>query len=513
MAAARLSIDNLHKSFSVPVLTDISLAVEPGEIHGIVGENGAGKTTLGNILAGFTGMDSGRITLDGAQYNPVSPKDAFEAGVSCATQELSLIDTLGVAENIAIRNLPQRYSVIAREKLQRHCGSLLETVGLARLDPDTRVGTLGLADRQLVEIAKSISMDCRLLILDEPSAALTPGQTAHLHGIITRLAASGCSVIYISHRLQDVLEVCDTVTILRDGRVVKTAPADTLNVTQLVAAMSGAVHPVNTSKPSVAPGNATPALEVEKITTSELPDEISFNCYPGEIIGIAGLSGAGRSELLNALFGLSGLTGGQIRRHTAHGAVTIASPGTAKRTGMAYLGEDRQSMGLYSRHSILLNMMIPGNLHGLGCLARVDKRGEKSAGDRFVEMLAIRCNSLTQEIDQLSGGNQQKTLIARWLHCNSEVFLFDEPTRGIDVGARNMIYNLLFELRDNHKTLLITSSEIEELMGLCNRILVLSNRKLVREFDAGNWSETSILAACFSEFTAQTAAAEPRATM
>ena len=513
MAAARLTLRHLHKSFSVPVLTDVSLTVEHGEIHGIVGENGAGKTTLGSILAGFLRRDSGRILLDGKDYDPAGPTDAFVAGVSCATQELSLIDTLSVVENIAIRNLPQRHTVIRRQALRRRCAALLQRVGLASLDPDTPVRQLGLPERQLVEIAKSISTDCKLLILDEPSAALTPEQTVHLHLIVTELAASGSSVIYISHRLHDVLAVCDNVTILRDGKIVSTAPAHGLSVAQLVRAMSGNAHPANPGKPRAAATDAAPLLEVDKITTSELPAAISFNCYAGEIIGIAGLSGSGRSELLSALFGLNGLTGGQVRRHTAGGIVSIANPGTAKRTGMAYLGEDRQSMGLYSRHPVLLNMMVPGSLHGLDSLALVNKNREQSAAAGFVEMLNIRCHGFDQEIDQLSGGNQQKTLIARWLHCHAEVFLLDEPTRGIDVGARNMIYNLMFRLRDEQKTLLITSSEIEELMGLCNRILVLSKRKLAREFHAGEWSETTILAACFSEFMAQTATAAPRAAM
>ena len=507
MAPARLTIHNLYKSFSVPVLTDVSLAVGAGEIHGLVGENGAGKTTLGSILAGFVNRDSGRIFLDGTVYAPTSPRAAFAAGISCATQELSLIDTLSVAENIAIRNLPQRNSLIKFKNLIHHSGSLLQLVGLARLNPNTRVEKLGLAERQLVEIAKSISMDCRVLILDEPSAALTPEQTVNLHKIIAGLAASGSSIIYISHRLNDVLDVCDKVTVLRDGKVVRTAPADSLNVTQLVEYMSGNIHPASINKLLTGAGSEAPVLEAEEITTRELPDEISFKCHSGEIIGIAGLSGSGRSELLNALFGLSALTGGCIRRNTGKGKVNINNPGTAKRTGMAYLGEERQSMGLFPGHSVLLNMMIPGGLHGLGCLTLIDKRSESKAGDRFIEALDIRCNALAQEIQQLSGGNQQKILIARWLHCNSELFLFDEPTRGIDMGARNMIYNLLFKLRNNHKTLLITSSEIEELMGLCDRILVLSNRKLVREFKAGDWSKAGILAACFSDFVTQTASA------
>ena len=503
MVAARLSIQSLSKSFSVPVLTDINLTIRRGEIHAVVGENGAGKTTFGNILAGFINRDNGRIMLDGVEYEPSSPKDAFEAGISCAAQEFSLINTLSVTENIALRKLPHSYSVISRKELEHRTRSLLRIVGLGSLDPDTRIEALGLAERQLVEFAKSVFLDCRVLILDEPTAALTAHQASVLHEIIAGLAASGTSVIYISHRLQDVLEVSNTITVLRDGRVVTTGPASSMGVAELMEYMSGHVQSENKSAQPVAAHTPEPVLEADHITTEELPHDMSFTAYKGEIIGIAGLSGSGRSELLNALFGLTPLTGGDISLHTAEGKIHINNPGTAKRSGMAYLGEDRQSMGLYPGHPVLANMMIPGNLDGFASLSLLDHKHENSAGEKLVGELSIKCDGLGQDIDQLSGGNQQKILIARWLYCNSDIFLFDEPTRGIDVGTKNMIYNLLFDLRDNQKTVLVTSSEIEELMALSDRIFVLSKRKLVEEFKSDNWSETGILAACFREFTTQ----------
>ena len=502
MASTRLSISNLNKSFSTPVLTDITLTIARGEIHAIVGENGAGKTTLGSILAGFLNKDSGRILLDDIDYEPAGPKDAFNAGISCATQEFSLIDTLSVAENIALRKLPQYRSVILNGELEQQTRSLLRVVGLEYVSPDTKTETLGIAERQLVELAKALSMECRVLILDEPTAALTAPQTAHLHKVITDLANSGTSVIYISHRLRDVLEVSDTVTVLRDGRIITTAPAKTLSLPQLMEYMSGHI-PRRDSELSATKTNRPPVLEVDRITTGELPHEISFACFEGEVIGIAGLSGSGRSELLNALFGLTPLAGGRITRHTANGKTEVRNPIMATRAGMAYLGEDRQSMGLFSGHSILTNMMTPGVSHGFTSLALLDYKRENHAGEELIGALGIKCLGLGQDIDQLSGGNQQKVLVARWLHCDSDIFLFDEPTRGIDVGAKNTIYNLIHELRNKRKTILFTSSEIEELMLVSNRIFVLSDRKLVSEFNRDNWSEAGILAASFSEFTAQ----------
>ncbi len=286
MAAPRLRIRNLNKSFSVPVLTDINLTVECGEIHGLVGENGAGKTTLGSILAGFISRDDGRIMLDGAEYEPSAPKDAVASGISCAAQELSLIDTLSVAENIALRKLPHNCSVITRKELAHRPRSLLRTVGLGSLEPDTPTGALGLAERQLVEFAKSIFLDCKVLILDEPTAALTAHQASLLHRVITGLAASGTSVIYISHRLQDVLEVSDTVTVLRDGRVVTTAAAGSMGVADLMEYMSGDFQSGNSIAHSASVLNPEPVLEVEHMTTVELPHEISFTAGTGEIIGI-----------------------------------------------------------------------------------------------------------------------------------------------------------------------------------------------------------------------------------
>ena len=309
-------------------------------------------------------------------------------------------------------------------------------------------------------------------------------------------------MIYISHRLRDVLEVSDTVTVLRDGRIITTAPAKTLSLPQLMEYMTGHIPRRNSELPATKTNRPT-VLEVDRITTGELPHEISFSCYEGEVIGVAGLSGSGRSELLNALFGLTPLAGGRITRRTANGKTEVRNPILAKRAGMAYLGEDRQSMGLFSGHSILTNMMTPGVSHGFTSLALLDYKRENHAGGELIGALGIKCHSLGQDIDQLSGGNQQKVLVARWLHCDSDIYLFDEPTRGIDVGAKNTIYNLIHELRNKRKTILITSSEIEELMLVCNRIFVLSDRKLVSEFKPDNWSEAGILTASFSEFTTQ----------
>ena len=499
MEPVRLSISKLCKSFSTPVLTNIDLSITRGEVHAIVGENGAGKTTLVNILAGLLPKDSGELVLDGDHYEPSTPKDGFRAGISCAMQELSIVGTLSIAENIALRNLPHNRFVLRKGELEQRARDALRLVGLEQLSPSTLANSLSLADRQLLELAKALSTECRLLILDEPTAALTKPQSDRVHTLITDLATSGTSVIYISHRLHDVLEVGDTVSILRDGQVVTTAPASAWSVPDIMEQMSGRNYQERVNFPPTAQSDAI-ALQADKITTSELPLPISFSCRQGEIVGIAGLAGAGKSELLRALFGLTALITGRVTRDTGNGKTNIDKTSHAVRAGMGYLGEDRQSMGLFPGQSVVANMMVPGIAQVASSLGVVDRARERVAGADLVNKLAIRCDRVDQDISQLSGGNQQKALIARWLHCDSEVLLLDEPTRGVDVNTKNAIYDLFSELRSRHKSIMIASSEIEELMQVCTRILVLSDRKLVREFEGPGFSEIAILAAAFQEF-------------
>ena len=500
MEETLLSVKKLNKSFSTPVLKDVNLTVKRGEIHAIVGENGAGKSTLVNILTGNLPKDSGQLFLQGVEYNPSTPSDGFAAGISFAAQELSIIETLSVAENIGLRNLPQRNSVILRDRLDEQARRLLRLTGLADVHPNALAETLSLADCQLLELAKALATDCCLLILDEPTAALTAPQADHLHGIIKNIAAAGTAVIYISHRLDDVLSVADTVSVLRDGQVISSVPAGTTTVPDIFEQMSGRMVPESQMSATQEIDNAA-VLNVVAITTDELPHAISFTCHAGEIVGIAGLAGSGRSELLESIFGLAKLTGGRVDRYTADGAKAIRSARHAVDMGIGFLAEDRKSMGIFAGQPVLTNMTLPGIASVSSSLGLVDRALERLAGIELVNKLAIRCDSLDQDIEQLSGGNQQKVLIARWLHCDSDIFLLDEPTRGVDVGTKNAIYDLLFELQDRGKTVLVASSEIEELMTVCSRILVLSDRKLVKIFERGKWSDTDILAAAFQEFT------------
>jgi ribose transport system ATP-binding protein len=499
MEACRLAIRNLKKSFAVPVLRGIDLDIRPGEVHALVGENGAGKTTLVNILTGLLPADAGELSLDGEDYWPANPRGGFAAGVSFAAQELGLVDALNVAENIALRTLPGALSVIDRDALRARASATLGQLDAAHIDPAAVPGSLSLADRQLVELARAMSADCRLLILDEPTAALTAQQAASVHRHMAALAARGVSVIYISHRLKDVLEVADTVTVLRDGAIVSSQPAADTSADQLVQEMSGGVlmHHRGTQG---ARRLAQTLLEVRNLTTRDLLHPVGLACGAGEILGIAGLAGAGKSELLQAVFGLAQRTGGNVVRHLDDGDLSIGTAGEAMAAGMGFVAEDRQSMGLFPHLSVLGNVMTPGANSIGGSLRRSGSRGERRTVDELIKKLAVRCTGADQPVTELSGGNQQKTLLARWLRLDVQVLLLDEPTRGVDVATKQAIYDLLFELRQQGRSIVVASSENEELMTICDRILVLSNRQPAGEFLRDSWSEQAILAAAFSSF-------------
>lgn len=497
MDTPRLAIRNLGKAYNVPVLRDVSLELHRGEIHGLVGENGAGKSTLINILAGLVELDSGDISLDGQRYAPASVGAAFSAGVSFAAQEPSVIETLSVAENIGLRGLPSRGGVIRRDELADAARRLLDSVGLSSIATSTPAGDLSLGERQLVEIARAICADCRVLMLDEPTAALTSQQAATVHELIRSLAAKGSAVIYVSHRLDDVLDVCDRVTVLRDGVIVSTHASTELDTASLVAEMSGG-HVETVSGYSLRGGKRQPALSATGLRSRHLPHAIDLELCPGEVVGIAGLAGAGKSELLSALFGHDRRTSGQVLRHVDNGSGEIRDPGGAVRAGIGYLGEDRRTMGIFPGRSVLDNMMLPD-------LARhpiriIDGRAERADGEALRDRLSIQCDSLAQDIRQLSGGNQQKVLIARWLECGAEVLMLDEPTRGVDVATKFAIHALFTKLAGDGKSLLIASSELDELMTICDRILVMSNRRMVGSFDRDEWSERDLLSAAFSAY-------------
>ena len=501
MPVPRLTVTDLHKSFSTPVLSGVNLNIRAGEIHALVGENGAGKSTLVNILSGLLPYDNGKLFLDGATYFPNSAKDAFHNGISLAAQELSLINTLSIAENISLRKLPERTAIIHQSELFDKAQQLMELVGMEQVDPRTPVGQISLAHRQLVELAKALAGNYRLLILDEPTAALTELQAEHLHEIIRALASKGTAVIYISHRLEDIINVADTISVLRDGQVIDSSPAGAVTVEDMISLMSGREK---AQTHAMAPGSINRGkliLKIDRLTTRGLPYPVSFDCYEGELIGIAGLAGSGQSELLETIFMLKRVEGGTVSRYMDDEWVMLKNPHQAMELGIGFLPEDRKSQGIFAGQSIRLNTTLPGIKRYVDKIGIIRSTDENDATRKLVNDLSIKCTGTEQHIDLLSGGNQQKVLVSRWLHNASDIFLLNEPTRGVDVHTKYALHKLLMELATQSKTMVIVSSEIEELMKLCDRILVLSNRKPVKIFSRDEWNYNVILEAAFSEYT------------
>ncbi|MEZ5756869.1 MAG: sugar ABC transporter ATP-binding protein [Emcibacteraceae bacterium] len=500
-----LTINDLKKSFAGPVLKGIHLTISKGEIHSIIGENGAGKSTLMNIITGQLAADEGVLCFNGEIYNPKSPNDAYHLGISSAAQELSIIDTLTVAENIMLRNLPRKRGFIDWKKLKKTARHYLDMVGLNHIDEMSKADKLSVGECQLLELAKALAIETfsafKLLILDEPTAALSGLQADKLHSIIHDLSRNkGISVIYISHRLEDVRQISDSISVMRDGLIVATEKASDLTVERMIHLMSGKALKERYIQREDKPASPKPALQIQNVKTKNFKLPLNITFQVGEVVGIAGLAGSGRTELLETLFGLRSRLGGDVLLINENGQIYIQTPHQAVLGGIGYLSKDRKKTGIFSGLSLLSNITLPGINSLAYKFGLIDRKQERIIGQNYIKNLAIKCSNENQTIETLSGGNQQKALFARWLHGGSQILLLDEPTRGVDIGAKHMIYDLIKNLRNQGKTIIAASSEIEELMRISDRILVLSNYKIVKEFLPDQWSENDILAAAFSEY-------------
>ncbi|HEV2210035.1 MAG TPA: sugar ABC transporter ATP-binding protein [Verrucomicrobiae bacterium] len=493
-----LTVSGLHKSYNVPVLTDFSFELLAGEVHALVGSNGAGKSTFARILCGLTPPGQGEMKLDGRTFSPRSKHEAEQAGVVMVMQELNVIGTLSVAENLFLSRLPQRAGFVRFGKLYQRAHAALARVGLGDLDPATPAHRLGVGQQQLVEIAAALCQNCRLLILDEPTAALTDPEIEHLFSNISSLKAQGVGVIYVSHRMDEIRQVAQRITVLRDGRRVATHAAAEVTPTELVREMVG--HDLPERKGDADRRSGEPVMRVRGLCAGERVRNVSFDLRRGEILGLAGLIGAGRTETLRALFGADPKERGKIFLGNSQRPARIRTPAEAVRAGLGMVPEDRKLDGLLLSQAVRVNTT-------LATLSRHVRRGgwlrgglEKATTERLCERLGVRYQSAEQVVGELSGGNQQKIVMARWLARDCKVLLFDEPTRGIDVAAKDRIYQLLRELAAEGKGVLVVSSELTELMAICDRILVMSAGRLVGEFLPGQWSQAAITQAAFSGY-------------
>ena len=488
---ALLEMHGISKEFpGVKALDNVDLVVRPGTVHALMGENGAGKSTLMKCLFGIYAKNSGTIPLDGREIDFKSSKEALENGVAMVHQELNQALTRSVTDNLWLGRYPKVGGIMVSESImRRRTQEIFQELDI-HVDPKAIMSTLPVSQRQMVEIAKAVSYDAKIIVFDEPTSSLTEVEVEHLFRIINMLRDKGCGIIYISHKMEEILRISDDVTIMRDGQWVATRPAKELTMDEIIRLMVGRELTNRFPPKENTPGEVI--LEVEHLAGkyTHLTDA-SFQLHQGEILGIAGLDGSGRTEVLENLFGAMTREGGSIRLHGRE--IFNRTPQESIKNGFALLTEERRATGIFGIRDILDNTVI-SNLKSylMGGVCLSDKKMEADT-EWSIQAMRIKTPSQKTQIRSLSGGNQQKVIIGRWLLTKPEVLLLDEPTRGIDVGAKYEIYQLIINLAKEGKGVIMVSSEMPELLGVCDRILVMSGGRLAGEVDAKNTSQEEIL--------------------
>jgi rhamnose transport system ATP-binding protein len=494
-AGAVLALHGVSKSFgSVRALSDVSLELFAGEAHALAGENGAGKSTLIKILAGVYRPDGGQVLLDGRPVTFAGPGDARDAGVAVIYQEPTLFPDLSVAENIFMGRQPRLRSLgglgrIDRRAIHEESAALFARLGVA-LDPAAPARGLSIADQQMVEIAKALSLRARVLIMDEPTAASTPSEVSRLFAVAGALRGEGAAVLFISHRLEEVFALCQRVTTLRDGRLIATEPVAGLTPDDLVRRMVG--RDLDTLYPKTEAAIGAVALQVDRLTREGVFTDVSFEVRRGEILALAGLIGAGRSEVARAVFGVDRWDAGAVR--VGGKPLPPASPTAAMAAGLALVPEDRRAQGLVMDMSIERNLGLT-QLRALRRGGLMSRRRERSRAADWALRLRLKYARLSDAVTMLSGGNQQKVVLAKWLATGPAVLIVDEPTRGIDVGTKAEVHRLLSELAGRGLAVLMISSDLPEVIGMADRVLVMREGRLVAEIPRAGASEESIMSA------------------
>jgi len=483
---------SVHKHFmGVHALKGVNFNLRDGEIHAIVGENGAGKSTLVKVLTGIYERDSGEVVYEGKLFHPHSPKQALQAGIGIIHQELNMMDHLTVSQNIFIgRESMHRGGLFLNDKAQvRRSKALFEHLNM-NIDPTEVLGRLTVGKQQMVEIAKAVSHNLKVLVLDEPTAALTETEINELFTIMRDLASRGVAMIYISHRMDEIGKITDRVTVLRDGEYVGVSDTKDISKEDIINMMVGRVIYEKPKANSNVPADAPVVLEVNNLMAGKMVDNVSFILKRGEILGFAGLMGAGRTETARAVFGADEIQGGSIRIKGQ--PVRINSPMDAVAHGIGYLSEDRKRFGLATELSVVENsLMASYEKYEAGVFIHAKKAREIT--NAYVEKLNIRTPSIDQLLKNLSGGNQQKVVIAKWLINNADILIFDEPTRGIDVGAKSEVYTLMNELVKQGKSIIMISSELPEVLRMSDRIIVMCEGRVTGELDIEEASQEKIM--------------------
>ncbi len=480
----KLLMSGITKRFAGAIaLDEASLSVRAGEAHALVGANGAGKSTLMNVLAGLVRRDAGAIAIDGASVEFHGPREARREGIGVVHQELNMLLSMSVAENVLIDELPTRRGLVDRAALRGRAKSLLDRLG-CRFGVDEVVETLSIGDRQMVEVARALSGEPKILIFDEPTSSLSGRERQRLFEVIASLKGSGVAIVYITHFLHEIFEVCDRVTVMRNGRTVATSALAETSPAEVVRQMLGSVELQDRLRP-MRPAGGPALLEVRDLTREGALDHVSFELRPGEIVGLWGLLGSGRTEVLRALVGLDPVDGGRVRLRRG-GELSEIAPGRLQ-AEVGFVTEDRRGEGLLLPLSVTSNISFANLRRLTRRTGLIDRARERSFAQGFVDRLHVKIASLAQPVRTLSGGNQQKVVFARWLGTGAQLFLLDEPTRGLDVNAKSEILRLTAELATAGAGVLLVLSELEELMRVCDRYLVLHRGRIVGELpgDAG----------------------------
>lgn len=483
-----LSLRNIRKSFGpIEVLHGVDLDIRPGEVVALLGENGAGKSTISHIISGIILPSSGEMTWQGASYAPANPREAIDAGVAMIHQELLLLPHLSIAENIFVGRYPKKAGMVDRKTMEESAHAGLQRLGL---DISSRrlVKGLSTANQQLIEIAKALTLNARLLILDEPTAALGGEETQKLFEQIERLKEDGVGIIYISHRLEEIKQIADRIVVMRDGEKVQEFESAKVPVRTIVEAMVG--RSLERMFPPIPKAQADTILEVRNLTSALGKfEDISFSVAKGEILGIAGLVGAGRTELVRAMVGIDPVSSGQVLLDGAD--ISPRRPKDAIRHGIILVPEDRKQQGLVIPHTLTENFVY-SNMNQVARNGWITKKNARSFADAGIIKFGVKGES-QQRADELSGGNQQKVVIAKWLARNPRVVVLDEPTRGIDVGARSSIYDIIVGLAKEGVSVIVVSSDLEEVLGVSNRVLVMAHGKWAGILDREDANDVSVM--------------------
>lgn len=470
-----LVMKGIHKRFpGVHALKGVDFTLQRGEVHGLVGENGAGKSTLMNVLGGEYLPEEGQIYIDGKEVSLSTPAKAKEHNISFIHQELSLFQDMDIASNIFIENLPKKSMMLNKKEMYRKTKEILKTIKLTQYHPTQKLSDLKIGEQQLVEIGRALARNTQILVLDEPTSSLTDSEIAILFDIIQSLKEKGVSIVFITHRLDEIFQVCDNITIMRDGNKIKTCKLKDMERKEIVKDMIGRDVDEFYQHESHSPGETL--LEVRHLSRKDKLFDISFELKKGEVLGLYGLLGSGRTEILRCIFGMDPMESGEILINGS--PVAIKRPKDAIQNRIAMISEDRRQEGLVLEETVQYNLSL-SNLKSIQSSLFVDRKKEANISEKFIGELNIKTPSAKNKVELLSGGNQQKVVIGKWLNTSPAILLMDEPTRGIDIGAKSEIYKIIEQLLKQDVGIILASSELAEIIGLCDRVLVMKEGREV----------------------------------